>query len=249
MKKRMRMGWMVSMTVLAMVSFAAFNAYADTITTNQAIVQAGAAETTYDFDKVKMEVENGITKVCICKCLCFRALQLLATQFTGGVVPRDDIKVYTGWTTDGAEELFVETMGWAHEDVAFMAGATDATQLTIEDAYFFFVQKSTGKAWKVTAKEGLYPTGFFTYRTLVQTGAATDAQKTFFQKALRPQAVANMKALPLIDKLGIQEVAFFGQNGALRIPVVFLSGGAAYEAELNHTGNYVFELTKADSLD
>ena len=249
MKKRMKMGWMVSMAVLAMVSFVGYNAYADTITTNQAVVKANDVETTYDFDKVKMEVENGITKVCICKCLCFRSLQLLSTQFTGGVVPRDDIKVYTGWTTDGAEELFVETMGWAHEDVVFMAGATDAAHLTIGDAYFFFVQKSTGRAWKVLAKEGLYPAGFFTYRTLVKTATASSEQTVFFQKALRPQAAANLAAIPLIDKLDIQEVAAFDQDGALRIPAVVLPGGMAYEVELSHTGNYVFELKNAVSLN
>jgi hypothetical protein len=197
---------------------------------------------------VKLEVEDGVTKVCICKCFCYRDFQLLATQFADGHIPRDDIKVYTRWTTDGAEELFVEIMGWAHEDLAFMTGATDAAHLTIKDAYFFFVQKSTGKAWKVEAKEGLYPTEFFTYRTLVQTGAATDAQKVFFQKALRPQAVANMGALPLIDWFDIQAVSSFGQDGILRIPSVF-AAGMEYQVELNHTGKYVFELTKADSLD
>jgi hypothetical protein len=166
------------------------------------------------------------------------------TQFSDGVVPRDDVRIYTGWTTDGAQELFIDTIGWAHEDLAFMANATDAAHLTIEYADFFFVQKSTGKAWKVTAKRGLYPAEFFTYRTLVKTGAASDAQKSFFQKALRPQAVANMAALPLVDKLDIQEVAFFGQDGTLRISSVF-GGGMAYEVEPSHTGNYIFELGNA----
>jgi len=245
MKKGMRMGWMMAMALLALASLVTGTAFADTITTNQVIVKAGGAETTFDLDKVKLEVENGTTKVCLCKCLCFRALQLLATRFGDGAIPRDDIQIYTGWTTDGAEELFVETMGWTHEDLAFMKGATDATQLTIEDAYFFFIQKTTGKAWKVQARADLYPKEFFTYRTLAQSGQATDAQKSFFQKALRPQAEANMQALPLIDKFDIQGVAFFGQDEVLRIPMVILSGGAAYEANLNHTGNYVFELRDA----
>jgi hypothetical protein len=246
MKRMLRSGWLVCImlgVIVCMVSVVR----ADTISSNQVAVKSNDIVTTYDFDKVKMEVENGITKVCICKCLCFRALQLLVTQFSDGVVPRDDVRIYTGWTTDGAEELFIDTMGWAHEEVGFMSGATDATQLTIEDAYFFFVQKSTGKVWKVTAKGGLYPTEFFTYRTLIKTGAATDAQKSVFQKALRPQAVANMAALPLIDKLDIQEVAFFGQDGVLHIPSVF-GGGMAYEVELSHKGNYVFELIMAESL-
>jgi hypothetical protein len=248
MKKRMRMGW-VAMTLLAMGSFVALNAYADTITGNQVIVKVNEVETTYDLDKVKLEVENGTTKVCICRCLCFRALQMLATQFADGVIPRDDIEVFTGWTTDGPEELFVEVMGWSSGDLAPMAGAAAAAYLTIDDAYFFFIQKSTGKAWKVVANEGLYPTGFFTYRTLVKTGQATNEQKTFFQTALRPQAVANMETLPLIDKFDIQAVASYGEDGILHIPAVFVSGGAAYEVELKDTGNYVFELIEVVNAD
>ncbi len=248
MKKMLKSGWLVSVLLAAVVCMVSVS-HAHTIVSNQVTVKSNEVEITYDFDQVKMEVENGVTKICICRCLCFRALQLLAAQFTDGVVPRDDIKVYTGWTTDGAEELFVETMGWAHEDLAFMTGATDAAHLTIEDAYFFFVQKSTDKAWKVRASAHLYPKEFFTYRTLVKAGQATDAQKSFFQTALRPQAVANMEALPMIDKFDIQEVASFGQDGVLHIPAVFASWGAAYEVELNDTGNYVFELMKAEPLN
>lgn len=248
MKKMLRSGWMVSILLAALVCVVPVS-HADTITTNHVVVENNGVLTSYDFDQVKMEVEDGTTKVCICRCLCFRALQLLATQFADGVIPRDDIKIYTGWTTDGPEELFVEVMGWSHEDLAAMSGATAAANLTIVDAYFFFVQKSTGKAWKVAAKEGLYPTGFFTYRTLVKTGTATAEQKVFFQKALRPQAVANMEALPLIDRFDIQAVPFYGEDAILHIPSVFVSGGVEYEAELKDTGNYVFVLTNAVSVN
>jgi hypothetical protein len=247
MKKMLRSGWMVSILLAALVCVVSVS-HADTITTNHVFVEDNGVLTSYDFDQVKMEMEDGKTNVCICKCLCFRALQLLATQFADGVIPRDDIKIYTGWTTDGPEELFLEVMGWPASGLAFMERATDATHLTIEDAYFFFVQHSTGKVWKVRASAALYPKEFFTYRSLVKTGQATDEQKSFFQKALRPQAVANMESLPLIDKLDIQEVAFFGGDGVLRVPVLSC-GGVAYEVELTHTDNYVFVLGNVTPLN
>ena len=59
MKRKMRMGWMVAMTLLAMFSFVALDAYADTISGNQVVVKANDVETTYDLDKVKLEVEDG----------------------------------------------------------------------------------------------------------------------------------------------------------------------------------------------
>jgi len=240
MKNILRSGVLVLVFLAALVGVVSVS-HADTITTNHVVLEDNGVITSYDFDQVKMEVEDGKTKVCLCKCLCFRALQLLATQFEEGIIPRDDIKIYTGWSTDGPEELFLDAMGWPGSGLAFMERATDAAHLTIQDAYFFFVQLSTGKTWRVQASADLYPKEFFTYRTLVQTGQATEAQKSFFQKALRPQAVANMEKLPLIDQLDIQEVAFFARDGVLRVPVL-LCGGVAYEVELHHTDNYVFVL-------
>ena len=243
MKKSMKNGWVILM-ISAMALFMVATVQADTIIHNQVIVESDDISVSHDFDEVKMEVENGKTKVCICRCLCFRALQLLAEQFPGGVIPRDDIKIVTGWTTDGPEELFVEVMGWPHTDLTFMANATDAAYLTVQDAFFFFVQKTTGQAWKVSASDDLYPATFFDYRTLVKTKIATEEQITFFKTALRPQAVAHMGALPLIDKFDVQTVSFFGDDGVLRLPAAFVSGGAEYSVELEHKGNNLFELIK-----
>jgi hypothetical protein len=248
MKRRMKMGW-VAMTLLVICSFMEFNAYADTITGNQVAVKDNDVVTTYNLDNVKLEIEDGKTKVCLCRCLCFRSLQTLAAQFVDGVIPKDDITIYTGWTTDGPEELFIEVIGWSHDDLEFMADLTDPAYLTIEDAYFFFIQKSTGKVWKVMAKEDLYPMEFFTYRTLVKTGAATQEQKAFFQKSLRPQAVANMETLPFIDKFDIQAVPFYGEDGILRIPALFVFEGREYEADLEEVGKGTFELTGAVQLN
>ena len=244
MEKRLKRGLVVLSIVVTVVSMV-FTAYADTIIGNQVIVEVDDVTTTYDLDQVKIEVEGGKTKVCICRCLCFRALQMLAAQFDDGVIPRDDIKIVTGFTTDGPEELFVEVMGWPHTDLMFMANATDPAHLTIQDAFFFFIQKSTGLAWKVSASDDLYPTAFFDYRTLVKTKSATEEQTTLFKTALRPQAIAHMGALPLIDKFDVQTIPFYGDDGVLRLPAAFVSGGVEYDVELKDNGNNLFELIKA----
>jgi len=237
MRRMLKGKWLVPLLLLVFVCMASIS-QAKTISTNHVVVEVKDVHTSYDFDQVKMEVEDGKTKVCVCKCLCFRALQLLTIQFDDGVIPRDDIQIYTGWTTDGTEEIFVETLGWPQEDGMFMIDTTDGVHLTIGDAWFFFVQKSAGKAWKVQANEHLYPKGFFTYRTLVKTVKATNEQKLFFQNALRPQAVANMESLPLIDRFDIQETAYFGQNGILRVTSLFVDG-KEYGIELKIMGRYL----------
>ena len=246
MKNRMKMGWVVLM-ISAVAFFMAATGYAGTISNNRVIIKSGDVSVNYDFDEVKTEVENGKTKVCICRCLCFRALQMLTSRFADGVIPRDDIKIVTGWTTDGPEELFVEVMGWPHSDVLSMENATKPALLTLEDAVFFFVQKSTGRAWKVMAREGLYPKAFFSYRTSVKTKSATEEEIAFFQNALRPQAVANMALLPMIDRFDVQMIAIYGEDEVLRIPACFVSGGGEYEVELKTLGNNLFELIKVEA--
>nr|HDM99605.1 hypothetical protein [Deltaproteobacteria bacterium] len=247
MKRSMKIGW-AAMTLLIICSFTGPDAYADTITGNQVAVKENDVITAYNLDDVKWETEDGKTKVCICRCLSFRSLQTLASQFADGVIPKEDITIYSGWTTDGPEELFIEVMGWPDDDLEFMTDPTAPAYLTIEDAYFFFIQKSTGKVWKVVAKEDLYPMEFFTYRTLVKTGAATQEQKAFFRKSLRPQAAANMETLPFIDKFDIQAVPFYGEDGILHIPALFVFEGREYEADLEEAGKDTFELTDAVQL-
>ena len=245
MKRQFKLLW--TFAFLFVWCFLVATASADTITGNQLLVKVADDTVAYDLDEVKTEVENGTTKVCICRCLCFRALQTLATRFEDGVIPRDDIKIYTGWTTDGPEELFVEVMGWAEDNLALFSGATNAVYLTIEDAFFYFVQKSTGKAWKVVASESLYPTGFFSYRTAVKDGSASEEEINFFKKALRPQAVSNMASLPMIDKFFVEAVSYLSEDGVLHIPAALAPWGMAYEAEFEDTGEGSFQLIKSVS--
>ena len=245
MKRQFKLLW--TFAFLFVWCFLVATASADTITGNQLLVKVADDTVAYDLDEVKTEVENGTTKVCICRCLCFRALQTLATRIKDGVIPRDDIKIYTGWTTDGPEELFVEVMGWDHGDLVLFSGAKDAAYLTIEDAFFYFVQKSTGKAWKVAANEGLYPTGFFSYRTAVKNGSASEEEINFFKRALRPQAVSNMASLPMIDKFFVEAVSYLSEDGVLHIPAALAPWGMAYEAEFEDTGEGSFQLIKSVS--
>jgi hypothetical protein len=236
-KRSLKRGLLVLALFASILCFNSW-ALADTILTNYVDVESKGQTNRYYLDDIKTEeAEGGRTKVCMCKMLSFRALQMMASQFPDGVIPKDDIQIYTGWTTDGPEELFVDVMGWAHKDLAFMKDANDSTHLTIEDAVFFFIQKSTGRVWKVNAREGLYPLDFFKYRTLIHTGMATQEQRTFFQTVLRPQAVLNMEKLPMIDKFDVQAISFLGADGILQIPVVLEFGGTEfYEVKLKKAG-------------
>lgn len=247
MNMKTKTSW-VFLTLFAIAIVSAIPVFAGTITQNQVRLSSGGETVTYDFDEVKTEVENGVTKVCICRCLCFRALQMLATRFEDGVIPKDDIEIVTGWTTDGPEELFVEVMGWPHESLTFTQNATESSLLTIADAVFFFIQKSTDKAWKVAANEGLYPTAFFPYRTAVKEKTASEEETDFFKMALRPQAVSHMETLPMIDRFRVDAVSFFGKESVLRIPACVISDGTEYSIELLCKGEGVFHLLKAETI-
>lgn len=247
MKRSMKIGW-AAIVLLIICSFTGPDAYADTIYSNQVAVKDNDVVTMYNLDDVKWETEDGKTKICLCRCLCFRALQTLAARFEDGVIPKDDITIFSGFTTDGPEGLFIEVMGWSDDDLKFMAEPKDPTYLTIEDACFFFIQKSTSKVWKVVAREDLYPEEFFTYRTLVKTGSATQEQNAFWQKTVRPQAVANMEILPFIDKFDIQAVPYYGEDGILHIPALFVLEGREYEADLEEAGKDIFEVTDTVQL-
>jgi len=216
--------------------------YANTIINNQVIVRSGETSTTYDLDKVKWERENGEIKVCICRMLCFRALQTLASRFPDRIIPRDDLKIITGWTTDGPEEQFVKEMGWPSEDLLVKTGATDPKYLTIKDAVFYFIRKSTGEAWEITADKSIYPKEFFTYRTLIKTGEAGAEQKSFFKNALRPQAVADLELLPIIDKFDLTPVLLYQEDGVIHIPIIITSSGISYTLELEYGGSNIFML-------
>ncbi len=239
----------VPSALLLMVLFTGTMVCADTISDNQLAIQSGGNTIVYDLDEVKIEVENGKRKVCICRCLCFRALQVLAGQFADKTIPSDDIRIYTGWTTDGPEELFLEIMGWSHDDLLIVPGATDRAHLTLKDAIFFFVQKSTTKAWKVTAREGLYPQTFFSYRTAVKTKTASEEEMGFFKKALRPQAVSNMASLPMIDKFAFEAVSYLAEDGGLHIPTALTVDGSAFAAELVNLGDGRFQVIQAERVN
>lgn len=206
-------------------AFYAVNTWADTILNNQIKIKVDTNTVSYDIDNVKWEtVEDGSQQPCPCQMLSFRALQLLAGQFKDGVMPRDDIRIFTGWTTEGPKELLVEKMGWNDKELSFTANATPTFYLQEKDMVFYFIQKSTNRCWKVWATD-LHAPAFFEYRTLIKTNSATADQKKLFKNVIKPQAIRNLENIPLVDKFKIQEVAYYDENEVLHLPSTFISNG------------------------
>ena len=240
-----------SLIITFLLVFAALSStQADTISSNEVKISTGGVSTVYNLDNIKIEVENGQEKICLCRLLCFRALQTLSTHLEDGIVPNDDITIVTGWTTDGPEELFITELGWSEDDVSFITSATVSEYLNINDAVFYFTRKSTGETWKVSAKNGLYPNDFFLYRTLVKTGAGTEEQSAAFKNTMRPQAISNFESIPMVDLFDAVPAAYMDFNqmtlgGTLNIPHA-LFNGTEFSVQMNLGSGLLFSLTGAD---
>lgn len=228
------------------VLLSAGNVLADSILDNHVKVKTAGETVTFDLDVVKWETaEDGSLEPCACRMLSFRALQTLSKQFDKGIIPKDDLKIFTGWTTDGPEELFIGKMGWSSQDLSFTADATAMPYLTAADMVFYFVQKSTNRAWKVWAASDLHSPAFFEYRTLIKTNAATAEQKKLFKGVIKAQAIKNLDTLPLVDKFEVQELPYYGSDGILHLPSVFISSGMERGAALKYEENG-FKLINVD---
>ncbi len=116
-----------------------------------------------------------------------------------------DVRVVTQWNTGGAEELFVDSLGWSSSDVKIKKDATDRDHLTLEDAVFYFVQAGSDTAWRVSAQPDLFPPDFFKLRTAARTGGEED-MATF--RAVKKDAVENyMAPLPLKNAFAVEKVS------------------------------------------
>lgn len=151
---------------------------------------------------------DGGTKPCFCQRLAFRATQALeksesfCAQYPNGL-PMGDFRIITRWNTDGAEELFVDALAWANEDVVIMADATDHNALALEDAVFYFVPKSGGTAWKVMAQASLFPADFFALRAAAKTGG--QAEKEAFMP-VKNEAMALLATVPIENGFMVEVV-------------------------------------------
>ena len=123
MSKKMMKGW-IALSILAVAVYMAPSVHGETITGNQIRVRANDVITTYDLHQVlKRKSKTVRPKSAFADAFASGRFSSLAAQFSDGVVPRDDINIFTGWTTHGAEELFVDVMGWSPSDLAFVTGA------------------------------------------------------------------------------------------------------------------------------
>jgi len=150
-------------------------------------------------------------KACLCAMTAFRALQAFGTFLSLSEFDSHQISITTGWNTHGPEELFVDKMTWvAGVNFAYADPITASPQLTLQDAWYNFTYQ--GNIYRVDSHYNNYrfsPVSsapgyvagwdFFAYRTAVQTGTATPAQRNYFRDIIRPQIVANLEGQTWFD--------------------------------------------------
>ncbi|WP_166405026.1 sirohydrochlorin chelatase [Desulfonema ishimotonii] len=183
------------------------------VKTNElAIADPDSGATTYTYEEGKTNLADlladGSLKPCFCQRLCFRAAQALeaspdfATRYPDGI-PVAKMRIVTLWNTDGAEELFVEALGWAESDVRILFNATAHADLCIEDAVFYFIPENEETGWKVSGEAGLFPEDFFEKRAAAKKGG--DAEKAAF-KPVKEAAMQGLAAIPLNDMFRVKTV-------------------------------------------
>ncbi|QTA87008.1 sirohydrochlorin chelatase [Desulfonema magnum] len=213
--------------LLCLIAFVACNGDSDdddkgllTINTNTlSIVDADGVVNTYTYGEGQTNftelLPEGGTKQCFCQRLAFRSAQaLMATEGFTALYPegisKADIRIVTKWNTDGAEELFVDNLGWADYDVKIKLNATEHNYLTAEDAVFYFVPRDGDTAWKVSAQAKLFPPDFFTLRTAAKTGG--DADISAF-RPVKTDAMDNyLKPIPLEHAFRVEEIALSAEE-------------------------------------
>lgn len=151
---------------------------------------------------------NSGKQVCGCGTMAFRAMQAFIKYLCLG---KDKISrtvhIETGWSTPGAEEMYVEKMGWTRFSYADVAA--DPRYLTIEDAWYRFTLG--GRSFLVTSDVHNYrftpdpnhpgyhaDWDFFAYRTYAKT-QASGPEKAYFRDVVRPQYISNLMGETVFD--------------------------------------------------
>lgn len=175
------------------------------------------------------EVEaDGSVGDCFCQRLAFRSAQAL--QASGSFralhpagIPVEGIRIVTKWSTDGAEELFVDILGWNAGDVRIKINAVAPALLSLDDAVFYFVTSDETRAWKVSAQAKLFPENFFTTRVAAKT-SGTAAEKAAF-KAVKRDAMENyLRPLPLNDAFLVEKIDPASEELAASLAVTETTG-------------------------
>ncbi|MEZ4528773.1 MAG: CbiX/SirB N-terminal domain-containing protein, partial [Desulfobacterales bacterium] len=178
------------------------------------IVRDGAA-TTYTYEQGETTFSEvsatGTVEQCLCQRLAFRSAQALQASksfqsYYPDGIPVNDIRIVTKWSTDGAEELFVDIMGWDPDNMRIHVNAADPNSLTLADTVFYFVSADGENAWKVSANAALFPENFFALRTTAKNGGS-EADKAAFKSAKTDAMENYLRPLPLENRFTVEKIS------------------------------------------
>jgi len=199
-------------TLLFILAVLCLPSFADTIKSQELTSDVlfyqhdGGDVLSMDISECTDVMPGGGTKFCLCQGMAFRVSQLMADKWKDGVFHVDDVKVVTGWKTDGPKELFVEALGMAEgKDSGFSyddearAGKDQYT----EDSWYEVTVLSTGIQYLFCATDEIYDVvsddtqpDFLDYRREIKSGDST--HKTEMQN-LRALVQARIEADPFVE--------------------------------------------------
>jgi len=215
------------------------------------IVNADGSISTYVYGQGETPLADplpdGGSKPCFCQRLNFRAAQALVNsktfsdQYPHGL-PEDGFRIVTRWNTEGAEELFVDALGWPENRVRIAIDATSHNELTLDDAVFYFIPESGDTAWKVSARESLFPPDFFTLRTAAKKGGTTE--KSAFAPVMSDAMSNYLGALPVENGFVVESVVPETEGPGLAPSLTVFAG---WEGQWNSAAAYLDDPEMADA--
>lgn len=163
------------------------------------------------YDVVQEETPSGSTKICICRAVHFRALQLASAMWKKRQVAVDELEIACGINTPGPEEFVeaLEGLGVIIEPVQ-VDTSTGGEYLGLYNYSVLVTNTATGKQVRISPRPELYSgltndghafdhVEFFELRRKIKTGTATEEDKKFFKEQIRPRVVENFGSLPLVN--------------------------------------------------
>ncbi len=121
--------------------------------------------------------------ICPCVAAAFKASQTAFLAWDGVPPARGDLEIASAHPSDGHTETFEYILNSSDDVTVKLPEGTDIVNLTAENYNYRFVEKSTGDMVVVSAKDGLFPDGFFEMRKRCKTGVTTPDEKLAFKLA------------------------------------------------------------------
>ena len=156
---------------------------------------------------------GGGTKVCICRAMHFRALQLASIMWMRKQIDVDELEIASGVNTPGPDEF---------EDALTELGVV-IDQIDVETSipnehlglcsYSILVTNTAlRKQVRISPRPALFSgetfdhNKFFGLRTKMKLGTATDEEEKLYKKTVRPGVVQNLENIPLENMFEVAQV-------------------------------------------